>query len=56
MRTISTLPPAGRKSESELGKPLASTHVSLLPPPRCIDTTSEFFELETRVSPPGSAK
>ena len=47
--------PAGRSSVTGLTGPSESTQVSLLPPPRCMETTRESRELATRVRPPGIA-
>src|SRR5262249_40575069 len=40
-----------RRADAEPAGP--STHVSLLPPPRCMDTTNDRSWVETRVNPPG---
>ena len=45
--------PGGASSVTGLTGPSDSTQVSLLPPPRCIDTIGTSCVLETRVSPPG---
>ena len=45
--------PAGASSDTVLTGPSDSTHVSLLPPPRCIDTTGTSLAPATRVNPPG---
>ena len=43
----------GASSVTALTGPSDSTQVSLLPPPRCIDTIGTSRALDTRVSPPG---
>src|SRR5439155_17992625 len=47
--------PAGLSSDAPTAGPSASTQVSLLPPPRRIDTTETSRALDTRVRPPGIA-
>ena len=44
---------AGARSDTALTGPSAMIQVSLLLPPRCIETMGTSSALETRVSPPG---
>ena len=56
-RAVSTLAGGDAfRSPPRSSSPSDSTQMSLLPPPRCVDTTSVALSAATRASPPGSTR